>query len=158
MFDSFELIKAKRDLDELFEMVPPTSSDYDQISAHWAKYITVRVSGFMEEVLETVLVEYARKVASGKIINYAQKQIEKSRNNPNTEKIAQTLYSFSKEWGASFEEFAGQEGRKDALNSVMSIRHNIAHGRNSGVTIGRIKGYYDKCLEIAYYLEELVNA
>lgn len=157
MFKSLELNKAKRNVDTLFEMIPVENPNYFEINSHWARYLSVCVSGFMEEALEVILVDYITNSASPIVLNYAQNHISRERKNPNTTKIKSILDSFDNNWGKEFEEFAEQDGRKDALDGVMSIRHLVAHGRNNDTTIHRVKTYYEKCLEIVSYLESLVN-
>ncbi len=156
MFKSPDLNKAKRDVDALFNMVPTGDSAYFELSSHWAQYLCVRVSGFMEEAYEIIFTEYVENGASPKITKYAKRHISNGRKNPNTDKIRQMLCAFSLEWGNRFEEFAKREGRKDALDSVMNNRHLVAHGRRSEVTITQVKAYFDKCIEIMEWVETLL--
>lgn len=157
-FRSANLNKTKKLLDNLFNMVSAEDPAYFELSSRWARYLTIQVSGFMEETLEEVFSEYIDRGSSERIANYAKKQIASGRKNPKTDKFSSLLGTFSPEWANQFNEFVSREGIKDALDSVMSNRHQIAHGRSVGITIVRIRGYYEKCLKLAEYVEELVNS
>jgi hypothetical protein len=45
------------------------------------------------------------------------------------------------------------QGRKEAIDSIMANRHAIAHGRDSGITVVRVVSYLDKCVEIIEFIE-----
>ncbi len=51
------------------------------------------------------------------------------------------------------ETFLADNGRKDAIDSIMSNRHLIAHGGNSGITLTRVNQYLDKCVEVIDFIE-----
>lgn len=157
-FKSTNLTKSKKSLDNLFDLVSVEDPAYFELSSHWARYLTIQVSGFMEEALEVIFSEYIDGGSSERIANYAKRQIAYGRKNPKTDKFRSLLETFSPEWACQFEEFVNHEGVKDALDSVMNNRHQIAHGRSVGITIIRIKEYYEKCLKLAEYVEELVNS
>ncbi|MGA9453625.1 MAG: HEPN domain-containing protein [Verrucomicrobiia bacterium] len=54
---------------------------------------------------------------------------------------------------SDLELFLESNGRKDAIDSVMNNRHQIAHGKNSGITIARVRGYLDKAEEVLNFIE-----
>lgn len=157
MCRSKEVRIAKSRIDDLFEMVPTDMPEYFELSSHWARYIVVRISGLMEEALESILGSYIDDKASPKVAKYAKKQISEGRRNPNTKKIESILRGFHSDWADGFVAFALEEGRKEALDSVINIRHHIAHGRDYGVTISNAKNYYEKCLELISYLEQITD-
>jgi hypothetical protein len=46
-----------------------------------------------------------------------------------------------------------QNGRKDAIDSIMNNRHLIAHGKDSGITVARVNDYLRKCIEVIEFIE-----
>ena len=46
-----------------------------------------------------------------------------------------------------------EEGRKDAIDSIMANRHLIAHGKNSGISLVRVKDYLEKSIEVIEFIE-----
>lgn len=43
---------------------------------------------------------------------------------------------------------------KAAVDSVVALRHQIAHGANGGITMARIREYYDR---VGYVVEYVAN-
>jgi hypothetical protein len=77
--------------------------------------------------------------------------------NPKMEKILQLSGEFCKEWKEQLEIFVEGE-RKDAVDSIVANRNNIAHGRSVGLTIVRMKRYYDKAVEVTNFVKQQVEA
>jgi len=50
--------------------------------------------------------------------------------------------------------YIDQDGRKEAINSIIKNRHHIAHGRDSNVTVGTVRGYFDKIIEVIEFIED----
>jgi hypothetical protein len=49
--------------------------------------------------------------------------------------------------------FMEKEGRKEAIDGVMSNRHQIAHGRDTRITVVTVSNYLEKCVEVIEYIE-----
>jgi hypothetical protein len=49
--------------------------------------------------------------------------------------------------------FVEDEGRDDAIGNIMTNRHLIAHGKNSQITIGKIKEYLKLAVEVLEFIE-----
>jgi hypothetical protein len=63
------------------------------------------------------------------------------------------LRGFDPLWAESVEQFMGDE-RKDAVDSIVNNRHQIAHGRSVGISYVTIKKYYEKAVEIVDFIEQ----
>ena len=61
---------------------------------------------------------------------------------------------FKREWGEELSAFADEEGRKEAIDSIMSNRHRIAHGKNSDVSMAKIKDYLRKSIQFIEFVEQ----
>jgi hypothetical protein len=63
------------------------------------------------------------------------------------ERILDLINRFSPQWAENLR--VSTEGRlKDAVDSVVDLRNQIAHGRSVGVTYVRIKDYYGRITEV----------
>jgi len=61
--------------------------------------------------------------------------------------------AFEREWRAELIKFLDGP-RKDALDSVLSLRNKIAHGESVGLTYSRIQEYYLRVKEVVSFLEK----
>jgi hypothetical protein len=43
--------------------------------------------------------------------------------------------------------------RKEAIDTIMTNRHQIAHGRYSGITLARVDQYLSRTVEVAEFIE-----
>lgn len=147
-----QLTDYRTKLTWLFTQVPSSSSDPEVLS-HWARYITVLVSGFLEASIPSILQAYAQNKAAPYVVSFVSGRLD-GVTNLNAEKIGQLLGAFDSSWQNSYLEFLSDE-RKQAINSVVGLRNVIAHGRDTGVTLGSIRRYYSKCDEVVSFIESL---
>ena len=123
-----------------------------ELQAHWAKYLCVLVSGVLENALVELYRDFSSKAASEPVANFAGSRLAKIQN-PNADRFVQTARSFKISWGDDLALFLESEGRKDAIDSVMNNRHQIAHGKSSGITVARVGNYLDKAEEVLNFIE-----
>jgi len=45
---------------------------------------------------------------------------------------------------------------KDSIDSVIANRHNIAHGKSVGMSLGTIKGHYDNIKKVILIFETII--
>lgn len=122
-----------------------------ELQADLASHLCVVVSGFVEQATRHIFAEYARTKANAAVARYVERQLEGFMN-ANAAKLCQISGAFNAQWGTDLEAYLEGQ-RKDALDSVVANRHNIAHGRSVGVTYVRIKEYYEQAKHIVAYLE-----
>jgi RiboL-PSP-HEPN len=144
-------------LHELFKKADAACGTDFEMRAHWARYLCVLTAGFLENAIEEVYGDFVRNAASRPVADYAISVLSKIQN-PNTTKFVETARSFRPDWASALEMYLNDEGRGDAINSIMSNRHLIVHGKNSGITIVRIKEYLGKSIEVIEFVERLCAA
>ena len=148
-----EILRYQRELDDLFEKVSSLNSD-PEMQSHWAKYLCIRVSGFLEVAVSTIYKKYAKNKASPFVVNYVERQLS-SFQNPKMEKILNITRSFNPKWAEDIElELSKNTEIKDSIDSIVEVRNKIAHGENIGITYSKMKGYYKNALKLVNLLEE----
>jgi hypothetical protein len=137
-----------------FSRVSALSHDLE-LQAHWARYLCVLTSGFIEESVRILLSEYVQKRADATISRYVNAQLDGFQN-PKAGRILDLLRAFDIAWAESAEQFLGDE-RKDAIDSIVNNRHQIAHGRNVGISYVTIRNYYEKAVESVDFIEQMLQ-
>ena len=164
---SLKIAKEQQRLDNLFKKInkeiqkkspedskPPDEYDFE-LQAHWANYLCILVSGFLENSISTIYIEYAKKKATPQIVNFVEKKLEKFQN-PKMEKIFQLMDSFDKKWGDQLR--TKTEGEiKDAVNSIVDLRNRIAHGKFVNTTYITIKNYYQSSKKLLDVIEDILG-
>ncbi len=145
--------KYQQRLDDLFKKVKLIEDI--ELQAHWAKYLCILVSGFLESSISAIYSEYAQKCANSNIANYVERQLNGFQN-PNMTKILALAGSFNANWRKELEK-ATESQIKDSIDSVVRIRNSIAHGQNIGVSHSYIKIYYQDAVKVVELIEKQCN-
>lgn len=139
-------------LDGLFGKV--NEIDDIEMQAQWARYLCVLASGFIEESIKTIIGEYAVARSSREIANYVERKLDRETN-LNMQKIVSLLSQFDPDKGKELEKRTNGE-LKAAVDSVISNRHHIAHGRDVGVSYVRIHDWYKKTIKVIEIVDALL--
>jgi hypothetical protein len=147
-----ELSSQLQRLRELSNQTSAACRNNLEMQSHWAKYLCVLTAGFLENSLEVIYGEFVRRAASKPVADYATSMLSRIQN-PNATIFIQTARLFKPDWAKELEAFMDLNGRREAINSIMKNRHEIAHGKYSGITIAQIKDYLDKAVEVIDFIE-----
>lgn len=146
-----EVVRYKKKLDYLFAKISILTED-PEISSHWASYLCILVSGFLEVSVRSIYSQYAKDKAAPLVANYVEKQLSNFQN-PSMEKILKVVGNFNPGWVSTLEKIV--EGEiKDAVVSIVATRNKIAHGENVGITYIKIKAYYQCAVKLVELLEK----
>lgn len=127
-----------------------------ELTSDLAKYITVLSAGLIENTMEEVVLEYGRQFRDTRMDTYLAGRM-RSFNNPQRNRILDVLSSFDGNWGLRAKAFLAVNATHTvALESIMSNRHQIAHGGFSGVTLGDIRRWLLDVEPIVQFLWLLV--
>lgn len=146
------MLRQLQRLNSLIERTTEASAGDIELQAHWAKYLCVLCAGFLENSLTEIYTEYAETSANRAVAGYVSRQLERIQN-PKAQNLLSTTYQFKKEWGIALESYIDQDGRKEAIDTIMANRHKIAHGEDSDITISRIKDYLTKIIQVVECME-----
>lgn len=145
--------QQRRKLDYLFDKV--NSINDEELKAHWSKYLCILTSGLLENSVKILLNIYASKCASPTITNYINYNL-KSVTNLKDKKIRELLSQFNEKWKLEYEKIISDE-QKEAIDAVIANRHNIAHGRDVGLTYIRMKNYYEYTIQVISLIKQVIT-
>lgn len=153
------ILSHRQRIDTLFSKVASISNPADQ--SEWSKYLCVLVSGFIEESLRVLLEEYTRTHSAPNIQNFVEKQIG-NITNCKTSRILEVLSKFSQDWANNFSNQIQVRSSitdeiKNSIDSVIANRHDIAHGRNVGITYTRMSTYYKNIKKAVDILDAIIR-
>ncbi len=131
-----------------------------EVQSNWAKYLCVLVSGYIEESLRILFYEYAKNHSNPQIRRYIDLHIRRITNCKNS-RILEVLNHFSDDWVRNYnDKIASRETStnqiKDSIDSIIDNRHQIAHGRNVGISFVTVKSYYDSVKVAIDVLHEVI--
>ena len=126
-----------------------------ELQAHWARYLCVIVSGFLETCVRHIFSEHARARSSVTVQRFVERKLQDFQN-AKIGNITDLAGAFSSEWKEKLESFVAGE-REDAVNSIVSNRHNIVHGRSVGVTVPNVRLWFQRCDEVVNFLAQLCD-
>ncbi|MEH2384263.1 MAG: HEPN domain-containing protein [Nostoc sp.] len=146
-------------IDGLFSKVSSISNPADQ--SEWSKYLCILVSGYIEESLRVLLEAYSTSHASPYIQNFVSREI-RSITNCKTNKIVDTLCKFNSAWGSDFTHQISAKSRiadeiKDSIDSIVTNRHAIAHGKSSGIRYSTVYNYYNNVKKAVEVLDNIIR-
>jgi hypothetical protein len=146
------LNKEYQRLKWLIDSTEAASAQELELQGHWGRYLCVLVAGFLENAIREVYTEYARSASNEPIANYVASSLRRIKN-PKAQRFVETARAFRPKWHEELETFLGNEGRKEAIDAIMSNRHLIAHGRDAGITVARVREYLRKAVQVVEFLE-----
>ena len=146
-----ELVRGRQRLDNLFARIGALGGDIE-LQSHWARYLCVLVSGYLETSVRRIYSEYARTRAAENVADYVYAQLS-SFQNPKMEKILELTGSFSREWADDLK-VATEGEQKDAVDSIVANRHRIAHGESVGITYATMRRYYENAVRVVELIEQ----
>lgn len=151
-----EVNQQVQKLQSLVRKVGDASGNDPNLQSHWARYLCILVSGLVENSLKEIYSEFIKGRAAKPVADYAIFYLLKLQN-PKAEKVMELVGSFSKEWRNELETFLAVDGRREAIDSIMNNRNQIAHGGNVGVTVVSISNYLKKIIAVLEFIENLAT-
>lgn len=146
------LVSQKQRLDWLINEAGNFRGEQLELQAHWARYLCVLAAGFLENALPDIYIRYVRASGNAKVSNYVGAMLERIQN-PKSNKFLYTARLFDRSWEAELAKFLDADGRKDAIDAIMSNRNLVAHGKDSGITLARVEEYLKKSIEVIEFVE-----
>lgn len=152
MIGRAEVERQRHQLDATFQRVGGLQNDPELLS-DFARYLCILISGFLEQAVVELVMEHVRDHSGLSIQRYVEHKLRRFTT-ANTTRIIDLFGSFDPEWRRDLEAFI-VDARKDAVNSIVDLRHALAHGRNAGLTYARVRDYYKHVRDVVDHLADL---
>ncbi len=111
-----------------------------ELQSQLARFLCVLSSGLIEQAIIHTLSAYSQRQSHPNVARYVGASVAKLRN-AKFEDILVILGHFSPTWREYFEENTASEV-KDAIDSIVNNRNQIAHGGQTGVSLATFMNYY----------------
>jgi hypothetical protein len=149
-----EVFRLKSRLDSTFARMPLTFQDIE-LQSDFARHLCILVSGFFENAISALVLDFAQRRSSPEVAAFVESEL-KYWTNPNTDKICLLLGSFNRDWRIQAEAYLIDE-LKASVNSLVALRHKIAHGESVGTSLSQVKAYYKSILRVIDFIADLLE-
>ena len=147
-----EVNRQRQQLDATFKRATGLGPDPELLS-DYARYLCVLVSGFLEQAVVELLIEYVRTHSDTHVQQHVEQRL-RQLTNLKVQRLIDVFGSFDPDWRRDLEAFLVDEYR-DAVNGIVDLRNNIAHGRSVGITMSRVQDYYVRVKAVVERLAQL---
>jgi len=147
-----DLRRQVTQINDLIARVPAATGGDLELQAHWARYLCVLAAGFLENALFETYSAFVYAGASPAVASFAASRLE-NISNPKASRFVEIARSFKPIWGDELDRFLADDARKEAIDSIMANRHLIAHGKQSGITIARLRSFFDRAITVVEFIE-----
>lgn len=147
-----EIARHRQQLDTVFARAAGLGAEAELLS-DFARYLCVLVSGFLEQAVVELLIEYARRHSDTRVQQHVEQRI-RQLTNLKAKRLIDVFGSFDSGWRLELEGILADE-YKDAVNGIVDLRNAIAHGRHVGVTMNRVQDYYGRVKAVVDRLARL---
>ena len=151
--DSVELNRQLHQIQSLIKSTADSTNENIELQGHWGKYLCVLTAGFLENAITEVFLSFVEESSSPKVASFAVRNLQKIQN-PKSQKFIDVAHSFCKEWGEEIEAYFDKKPNvKTAVDSIMAVRHQIAHGKNTSISVIRVSDYLKDCVDLIEFIE-----
>lgn len=126
----------------------------EELQADYARYLCVLVSGFVERAVAEIVMDYAQGKAPAQLQSYLETSL-KRLTLVDKERLLQVVGSLDAGWRAELERYVVDE-RQAAINSIVGLRNDIAHGGSGSIGLLQMEKYWVAAQEVVEKVEELI--
>ena len=146
-----EVRRLRQSLDDLFARCNQTRDP--EILGDLSKYACVRTCGFLERSILSLARSKCEHGAWGEGQAFALSWLERAPN-PRAAEVLRLVRRFSPAWELELKSLLDIDERAQALNALVGIRNDIAHGRNQGISLRQVREYKEVCVLIVDWLQD----
>jgi RiboL-PSP-HEPN len=147
-----EIDRQRQRLDAVFGRTSKAGAD-PELMSDLARYLCVLVAGFLEQAVIEIALEHIRTHSQVSVLRHIEGRLRRFTS-ANAKNVIDLIGSFDPDWRIDLEAFLIDQ-YKDAVNGVVDLRHTIAHGRSTGVTIASAQSYYDRVKRVVDHCVQL---
>ncbi len=142
-------------LDNQYEKVKLVEDD--EIKSMLTKFLCVRTSGLLENYIKARIGDYTQSRVPKEVNRYISQKF-KDITNLKCNRLKDVLDSFSNKWSEEFHTYLEEhEQQKNSIESLITNRHNIAHGQNAGMSFSNLEQYYADVKAVITKLETIIR-
>jgi hypothetical protein len=145
----------KDQLDATFGRIAAIDHSEFELRADFARYLCVLVNGYLEQSIRNACAEYAKRRAQPSVANFVVKATSRL-SSLKASSLKEQLLAFDASWQDELDALIVDEV-KDAIDSVVSLRHGIAHGQGFDITFERISRYYVEVSKAVVSIERMMG-
>lgn len=149
------LEQRQRRLDALFKKIDSIPAEDLELRAHFARYLCVLVSGFLDTSIVDMILHYVAGVSHARVSRLTEVRLRRE-SNLNREALLQLIGGLDQGWKRELEEFLDGH-RGSALDSLRGLRNAIAHGGDASVTYVTVQQYYVSVKEVVKFVADLLS-
>lgn len=125
-----------------------------ELLGHWGRYLCILTAGFLENAIRILYGAHAQRRASADVASFVVSQLERVQN-PKARRFLEVAEAFDKTWATALAVYLDEDDgrRRNAIDSIMNNRNLIAHGRNTSISVARVREYFNAISEVLDYIE-----
>jgi hypothetical protein len=151
------VLSARQRIDTLAKKAAnePVSADME-LQAQLARFLCILTSGWIEQAVISILNAHTQKRSHPRVAQYVSHQLSRLQN-AKFEDILVLLGRFDSLWRDHCESTTPIE-IKDAIDSIVNNRNQIAHGAQVSISLGTFTKYYDSVKTFVSDLDAFISS
>ncbi len=149
-------LEIRKQIEKIQRLITKTKSlpeNDSELLGHWGRYLCILVAGLLENAISAIYYDFVHKSSSPHVRNYALIQLNKI-SNPKADRFLEIAGAFKEEWRTELTLlYANDAELKTAIDTIMNNRHQIAHGKDTGISVGTVTRYFEKSIEVLEFIE-----
>ena len=139
--DTFERAKA-------FDDRPDVQADY-------VRYLCVLVTGYLEQAVVNVLLNYVDTIGSANLSRYVSKTLQRP-GSMRADNVLQLMGRFDLDWKSELEHKLTVRHR-EVIGTIYANRNRIAHGEDVDLTYRQVRNGFDVAARAVEFIEDIVG-
>ena len=145
------------DISSKISALPPL----DKTRAYLTKYALIKSCGTIEFVYRSLVAYYFDQSNLSQVPTYIDKTVREGSMSAKYDNMSGLLGKFDDTWRANFKNAVAQHPDSQRIisstNSLVTNRHQFAHGKTPTATFNDIKQYYTDALELIRIMDSFVR-
>lgn len=126
----------------------------EELQADYARHLCVLVSGFIERSIAEIILAYAQGRAPAPLRSFLENSL-KRLTNVDKDRLLNVVGSLDAGWRTELENYVVDE-RQAAINSIVGLRNDIAHGGGGSISLVQVERYWVVVQEVIDRVETLI--
>jgi hypothetical protein len=125
-----------------------------ELEADYARHLCILLSGFVEKGVAELVLAYADGKSARPVLAYLEANLRRLTN-VDKERLLTVVGQLDFRWRTEIDGFVIDE-RREALNSIIGLRNDIAHGGGGSISLGQVSQYWVHIQAVVDYLESML--